>query len=245
MQRRYCVLAAVISSALFLTAAKARAAEPACRLSVVTDRPAAMYAVGEKVKFLVTLKQGGQTASAGKISYTIDKDGMPPVSRGTLAAGSAPLVIETTLPEPGVLRCTVVYRADAKQQPLTSVAGAAFSPERIGPSLPVPDDFDAFWAAQKAKLAGVPMKPVLTPVKSPSPAVECFDVQIPCLGPRPVSGYFARPVGAAPKSLPAILHVHGAGVRSANLYAAVGGANAKYLSMDINAHGIPNGKPLA
>ena len=123
------------------------------------------------------------------------------------------------------------------------MAGAAFSPEKIGPSLPVPDDFDAFWTAKKAKLAAVPMNPVLTPVKMPDATVECFDVQIPCVGPRPVSGYFARPVGETPKSLPAILHVHGAGVGSSNLYAAVSGANSKYLSMDINAHGIPNGKP--
>jgi len=243
MQGRLSVLLAVVSSALLLTAVTARAAEPTYQLSVVTDRPTAIYSVGEKVKFLVTLKKGGQPATEGTISYTVDKDGMPPAKRGTLMAGSKALVIEGTLAEPGVLRCTVSYRTDAKQQPFTSVAGAAFSPEQIGPSLPVPDDFDAFWAAQKAKLAAVPMKPVLTPVKSPTPTVECFDVQIPCVGPRPVSGYFARPVGAAPMSLPAILHVHGAGVRSSNLYVAVGGANSKYLSMDINAHGIPNGKP--
>ena len=100
-----------------------------------------------------------------------------------------------------------------------------------------------FWAAQKAKLAAVPMKPVLTPVKTADAKIQVFDVQIPCVGPRPVSGYFGRPVGAAPKSLPAILHVHGAGVRSANLGAATGGAHMNFLSLDINAHGIPNGKP--
>ena len=111
--------------------------------------------------------------------------------------------------------------------------------------MPVPDDFDAFWSEQKAKLAAVPIKPALTPVAWADKKVECFDVQVPCAGGMPVSGYFARPRGAKPKSLPAILYVHGAGVRSSVLGAAAGAARAGALGMDINAHGIPNGKPAS
>ena len=73
---------------------------------------------------------------------------------------------------------------------------------------------------------------------------ECFDTEIPCVPPRPVSGYFARPAGAAPQSLPAILLVHGAGVRSSSLGGAAGSAKRyNALAMDINAHGIANGRP--
>ena len=57
------------------------------------------------------------------------------------------------------------------------------------------------------------------------------------------SGYFGLPKNAEDKSLPAILWVHGAGVRSSSLGNAVKGATSDMLSMDINAHGIPNGKP--
>jgi cephalosporin-C deacetylase-like acetyl esterase len=109
----------------------------------------------------------------------------------------------------------------------------------------VPDDFDEFWSQQKAELKAVPIKPVLTPAASTDKTVECFDVQVPCVGSVPVSGYFARPKDAKPKSLPAILFVHGAGVRSAILGAAIGAAREGALGMDINAHGIPNGKPAA
>lgn len=242
MRRLFAVSLAVVLTAVFSTAVKVRAAEPTYQLSVVTDRPGALYTAGEKVKFLITLKKGGQPVTEGEISYTMDKDGVAPVTRGKLKAGAGPLCVEGTLAEPGFLRCVVSYPDGTKKPPLAT-AGAGFDPLKIQPSLPVPDDFDAFWAAQKAKLAAVPMKPVLTPMKSPDPKIECFDVQIPCVGPRPVSGYFGRPVGAAPKSLPAILHVHGAGVRSSNLGAALGGARMKFLSLDINAHGIPNGKP--
>jgi cephalosporin-C deacetylase-like acetyl esterase len=83
----------------------------------------------------------------------------------------------------------------------------------------------------------------LSPVEGPNANLACFDVQVPCLGGAPVSGYLALPKDAAPKSLPAILWVHGAGVRSASLGSAVKGAQSGMLSMDINAHGIPNGKP--
>ena len=219
-------------------------AEPTYQLAVVTDRPEAIYAAGDKVKFLVTLKKDGQAASEGTVSYTVDKDGVPPANRGTLKVGSEPMSIEGSLAEPGVLRCQVVYAAPGKK-PVTALAGAAFDPEKIKPSMSVPDDFDAFWAAQKAKLAQTPMKAELTPVKSTNPKVECFDAQITCAGPRPVSGYFARPVGAKPKSLPAILFVHGAGVRSSQLGGPMGRAGQGMLAMDINAHGIPNGKPEA
>ncbi|MDZ4404949.1 acetylxylan esterase [Prosthecobacter sp.] len=89
------------------------------------------------------------------------------------------------------------------------------------------------------------MKSTLTPVQAAVKGVEAFDVQIDCLG-KPVSGYFGKPQKAKAKSLPAILHVHGAGVRSATLGSTSWAANeGGMLALDINAHGIPNGKPKA
>jgi cephalosporin-C deacetylase-like acetyl esterase len=125
------------------------------------------------------------------------------------------------------------------------LAAAGYDPLQLKPSMPVPDDFDAFWAAQKAALAKVPMKSTLTPVTAAAKNVDAFDVQVECLG-KPVSGYLGRPKNAKPKSLPAILHVHGAGVRSSGLASVSWAANeGGMLSLDINAHGIPNGQPKA
>ena len=108
------------------------------QLSVVTDRPAAIYRVGEKVRFLVTLEKGRPAGDRRPYFLHGRQDGMPPAKRGTLMAGSKALVIEDTLAEPGVLHCTVSYRTDAKQQPVTAVAGAAFSPSRSVPACPCP-----------------------------------------------------------------------------------------------------------
>lgn len=204
----------------------------AIRISL--DKPDAIYAVNETVTFTIELD-----ADAGVTSYSLTEDGMNVIRSGKLKAGDKPLTVSGSLKRPGFLRCTVTS-ARKGTKTLRKMAAAAIAPLDIGLSLPVPDDFDEFWQKQKAALAKVTMKSTMTEVKGQrGPA---FDVQITCLG-APVSGYFAKPKDAKPKSLPIILWVHGAGVRSSSLGNAVTGASKGMLSMDINAHGLPNGKP--
>lgn len=207
-------------------------------LKVITDRPEAVYQAGETAKFTVRLTRDGQPVD-GEISWQLSLDGFKTLEEGQGAVSQS---FSGTLSAPGVLRATVTYRPTG-QPPVVAHAGAVFDPLGIEPSLPAPDDFDAFWADQKKQLAEIPIAARQTAVKSPVPDVECFDTQIDCLGDNPVSGYFARPVKAAPRSLPAVLFVHGAGVRSSQLQAAAGEARRGRLALDINAHGIPNGEP--
>jgi len=229
---------------LVLFAVQLRAAEPGYELKVVTDREDALYEVGEEASFLVTVTKGGEAVKEGTVSYTVDD--FIPSSDGTFPKGKlsldGELAVPVTLEHPGFLRCVVSF-VQPGGKALRTTAGAGFSPLKITPSLPVPDDFDAFWADQKKKVREMPLDPKLTSVEYSDTAIECFDVQIPCLGGAPVSGYFGLPKDAEPKSLPAILWVHGAGVRSSSLGNAAKGAKWDMLSMDINAHGIPNGKP--
>lgn len=217
------------------------AAEPL--LTITADRPEALYETGEEVVFSIR-----STAPAdAEISWALSLDGYRNLSSGKAAAdGGEPITAKGSLPEPGFLLLTATV-AGADGKPFTAHAAAGISPTEIAPSLPVPEDFDAFWAAQKAKLGEVPMTEKLEPVPLNAPAdakIEAFDLSVPAEaeGP-PVSGYFAKPKDAAPKSLPAVLWVHGAGVRSSSLPAALGGARDGFLSLDINAHGLPNGKP--
>lgn len=235
--RSVCLL---LGLALCLTTV-ARAAEKGFAVQVATERADAIYQAGEEVRFVIKVLEGGVIAGAGEVSYVLDDEGPNPFAKGVLPLAGQPVVVTGKMSKPGFLRCQVTFKAGDKV--LKTLAGAAISRERIAPSLPVPEDFDAFWKAQKAKLAEIPLKPELTPVKSSNPKIECFDVQIPCVDNVPVSGYFARPTGAAPKSLPAVLWTHGAGVRSSVLGTAMSGADKGMLSLDINAHGIPNGKP--
>lgn len=221
-------------------------AKDAYQLKVVTEPAEAIYQVGQPAKFVVTLWKDGQEVSDGTVSYVVDDfitDNPPSEEHpsGDLKLGGDS-ALTVTSSKPGFLLCRVSYRTPDNKT-VAATAAAAFSPLKIQPSLPVPDDFDQFWADQKAQLARVPMNAKLTPVEQANAEIECYDVQLACLGGAPVSGYLAKPKNAAPKSLPAILWVHGAGVRSSSLPAAISGAQANMLSMDINAHGIPNGKP--
>lgn len=219
------------------------AADPAgYQLSVTTDRPDALYAVGETVAYTISLTKDGKPVEEGEVSWTLSKDGVPPNENGSakLVAGKA--TAAGKLAEPGFLLCRASFRETPQSAPITALGGAGIAPLEIQPSLPVPDDFNSFWSAQKQKLAAVPTKATLTPDPASTETLEVFDAQVECLG-APVSGYFARPKGAAAKSRPAILTVHGAGVVSGNRSNAMRWGNEGALAMDINAHGIPNGKP--
>lgn len=233
---------------LLASAARLYAADPVYQLKVVTDRKDAIYESGSEAKFLITVSKGDEAVPNAAVKFVVDdflKSGQAAgLPAGSVTTTEQPGVVTVTGKQPGFFQCHVSFEApDGKK--LQAVAGAGFSPTKIGLSLPVPDDFDTFWAEQKKQLAAVPLEPQLTRVDAPkgSGDVECFDLQVKCLGDAPVSGYFARPANAKPKSLPAILWVHGAGVRSSAIGNAVQGAKNGMLSLDINAHGIPNGKP--
>ena len=210
-------------------------------LKVTPDHADALYQAGELVTFKLQLTLDGQPVSDADVQWTLTKDGMPPVTNGKAKLVNGSATVTGKLDEPGFLLCRAAFTRPEKKV-VTALGGAGIDPLKIKPSLPVPADFDAFWAAQKKLLAAVPVNPRLTPVKSPQTGIVAFDLQADAIG-APVSGYFARPENAKPKSLPVILTVHGAGVRSSGLGGAVGWAKQNFLAMDINAHGLPNGKP--
>lgn len=224
---------------LFLAAGAvfAQTTAPVLTLKATTDRAEAIYKTGETVTFTVEASQDGKPLTEGKIVCVLSKDGVQTQPPQTLNIKQGKASLVGKLDEPGFL----LLRATSGKA--SALASAGYDPLKITPSMPVPDDFDDFWTVQKELLARVPVNPVLTPVQNAAKGVTAFDVQIECIG-KPVSGYFGKPLQAKPKSLPAILHVHGAGVRSSNL-GSVSWAMQQggMLSLDINAHGIPNGKP--
>lgn len=220
-----------------LTAQDNVAAAAKITLRVSADRADAVYEVGETATFVIEAMADGQPLKDGTVACVFSHDGWKPQPPQSIAITNGKATVVSKLDRPGFL----LLRAAIGKA--TALAGAGYTPLQIAPSLSVPDDFDEFWAAQKAALAKVPLKPELTSVKAPADGIEAFDVQVECLG-KPVSGYFGRPKDAKPKSLPAILFVHGAGVRSAGLGSTQWALrDGGMLAFDINAHGIPNGKP--
>jgi cephalosporin-C deacetylase len=210
-------------------------------LSVETDRDSAIYKQGETITFKVELQHNQKPAAAEEIEWTTSKDGVAPIQTGKLTLKDGRGVITGSLKEPGFLQCKVLFKG--ANPALTALSAGGVDLANIKPSMPAPADFDAFWAAQKKRLAAVPLNTQLKPVHAPPnrSGAETFSFQVDSIG-APSTGFYGRPTGAKPKSLPAVLFVPGAGVRSANLDSMAGWAAAGMIVAEINAHGIANGE---
>jgi len=127
--------------------------------------------------------------------------------------------------------------------------GIIIDPDKFRPSTRRPSDFNAFWKKEKNELKALPEKVTSSPVQQSDSDYVCLDIELNCTGPKPVRGYFAKPVSAKPGTLPIVIFFHAAGVSGdwcrskpeiALKYASMGkGA----LSFDLNAHGMLNGQP--
>ena len=230
----------VLAVGLLVTAATQLMAAP--KVSVEPDHKTALYEMGESASFVIKVTDGEKPVMEGSLSYRVDNflDVLTAETSVALAAEGA--VVKVSSKKPQFLRCVATYKPE-EGKPIVVVSSVGFAVEKIKPGLPVPDDFDQFWLEQKKNLAQVKMEVVMKPVAQQEGNLESFDVQVTCAGGAPVSGYFSRPRDAASKALPAILWVHGAGVRSSSLGNSLTGAREGMLSLDINAHGLPNGKP--
>lgn len=126
--------------------------------------------------------------------------------------------------------------------------GSIIDPEKFKPGTRRPNDLKTFWKCEKNTLRKLPIEVKAIPVKGIEKGYLCLNMEISCTGPKPASGYLAKPESAQPKSLPIVLYLHAAGVNgswcrsepeNAMKYAKMGkGA----ISFDLNAHGMLNGQ---
>ena len=259
------VAAAVILTPAMLTAApagqakKAQKAQKASKpqkkvppfsFQTSVDKPGAIYKKGETITLSGQMLEQGKPIKGKFMRCDTFVNGVRKEQK--IVPSEETVVITGKLDEPGWFSL-ILTALDENKKPIripkdrwnraySGGIGAMVAPEEIKPSGTEPADFDAFWKAQRAELDKVPVKATRTEVLVPKQLqgkVVCYDVKVDCAGGMPVSGYLAMPVKAAPKSLPAIVSYHGAGVRSANKQLWQG-RNA--ITFDINAHGIDNGK---
>lgn len=205
---------------------------------VTLDRENALYRAGEKAVFTITAEEDGKAKTGVPLTLMIFNGSEQKIEK--IVTGEQPKVLELTRDKPGFIMVQA-RPGDVKNYRSMGIAGAGFEVEKIRQGFPKPADFDQFWARVKAEVKAKMGKPVLKEVKTQNGAVE-YDLTLPLgEGEAPLSAYYSKPVNAAPKSCPAWISYHGAGVRSAN---KTGWRSARFkcISMDVNAHGIPNGK---
>ena len=175
---------------------------------VTTDKPAVTYKVGEPIVFTVELFENGTPAGAGKVLSweRHGDDGL--VEKGGAKSG-VPMKVVTQSKIPGFIRLTVKAENEdgtplkngSRNVAITS--GAAVEPDKLEVA-PEPEDFDAFWERQKARVREVPLEVLeKVPVKVRTKGVVCYDVKVAAPGGKPMSGYLCMPENAKEKSLPA------------------------------------------
>lgn len=196
--------------------------------------------------FTIQLLDAGKPIVGKTLRWTCSGDDKKTASGEAKSSETEPLVIKSSIEKPGFVHVEIAILnedgtplTDEAGKPLKFEGGAGASPEKLA-GVPEPADYDAFWAAQKKRLAEVPLKFTLTEVPSQKPGFQVFDVKVDCAGGKSVSGYFVKPKGATAKSLPAQIGFMGYGVASASPMYIEG-----KISFNINAHGIENGKDAA
>ena len=143
-----------------------------------------IYALGDTVGWNVTLPW-----SAASATYVIRENNLGELGRGSIKPG-VPAKIEVKLGKPGMVFVEVTEnKPDAKPKAL----GAVVAPEKIGPAIPEPADFDAFWQAKIKALRRVPAKPELTEKPSEKDGVDFAILKMNHLDGKNVWGQVAKP----------------------------------------------------
>lgn len=211
------------------------------------------YAPNEEMTFTFKVDFGGEKAPKKPYSFTWTRtgdDGLTESGKSQITPKN-PVTVKTKLGKPGFVRIQAnlldargkqVYKINKdKKERIFFDGGAGVQLDKLTNAVPEPEDFDAFWAKQKAKLKNVPLKSTMKKVSPEGADVEVYEVSVDCAGPRPVTGFLTIPTNAAVKSLPAEVSYHGYGTRVQRNRKGWGGA----IRFDVNAHGYDLGKDKA
>jgi cephalosporin-C deacetylase len=205
-------------------------------VQVASDVESGIYEPGKPVTWGIQVKTGTEPA-AGKVSYVVRPGGAGEAAKGELDLVEGKAEVRASRDNPGTLLLEVKYRPAGAEKDIVARGGAAFAPDKIAPSAPPPEDFDAFWKEKIAELAAVPYETILTPVDVGNPAIEYFKITMNNIRGSKIHGQIARPAGKT--ELPALLQVQWAGVYPLDRNWVLGQAKNGWLSMNILAHDLP------
>lgn len=215
---------------------------PQYQIEIFNNEHTYQLRCGDTAFFFPVLSCDNVPLREGKAEWFLRKDNDAEISHGSVDLGNPGEGCSGTLNEPGFLECEYTYTSSEGNVASHKMA-VGFNADKIMPSTECPEDFDTFWQGQLARLAQVPARGTETLVHDG--VVKRWDVCIDCVDAVPVRGYLSRPAEAMEKGHPILLNCQGAGVRSAHFHMPMQQALQGCLSMDINAHGLANGKENA
>jgi cephalosporin-C deacetylase-like acetyl esterase len=210
-------------------------------LTVTPNHTDGVYALNQPAVWTVDVKSGDRSGLAA-LPYAVKRDGGDAIATGTINLSAGPATITASRAEPGALLAVIsVTTATKKKTPRPFTGGAIFAPEKIGPAVPAPADFDAFWQAKLRELAAIPPNPVLekgTLDDVPfTHGLPYYKVTLDNIWNTHVRGQLSRPVKG--DKFPAMLIFQAAGVGPLQKKMVSNPAKQGFLALNIEAHDIP------
>ncbi|HRU18925.1 MAG TPA: acetylxylan esterase [Kiritimatiellia bacterium] len=229
----------------------------------VTDKHPLSYKVGEEIVFTLTPWNLTGDIPADTYSLKWERTGDDGVQdNGKAPLTKDPFVYKTKLDKPGFVRLYAevigkdgkryqkVFTGDTstpegreaanrfeRQNKSIFFDGGAGAETCTLQALPEPEDFDAFWDRQRARLAKIPMKAERIELPCNNKDARIYAITIDCAGIRPVTGYLTIPKAADNGAkFPCRLTTHGYSYRAP--HNPPGGARTDEIVLDINAHGM-------
>ena len=231
----------------------AKKVDSGSRIFGKTDKNPVSYKVGEEIVFTITPVVKNLPEGKYFVTYTLDADhDAAPKQKGKVDASKGAFTLKTKMSQPGFVRVVAKlvnekgkvvrrYQASAgREYDVAFNGGAGVEIEKLTGKAE-PADFDAFWAAQKARLAKVPVRADVKFIEEYK-GINIYAVSVDCAGPRPVTGYLTIPANAKKGSLTASVTFHGYGFRIPSVPRYI---HRSGILFNVNAHGYELGRDKA
>lgn len=202
------------------------------------SKPLGVYTLGEQASWRLNVRESG-AYRATEVRYILKRNGLTFHREGALPLENGAATLDAAMDKPGTLLAELKVKLPNRE--ITTVAGAAFSPERIGPSEERPSDFDAFWNDKLAELRKVPANPTVEVADSGRPAVNYYKVRMNNIRGTQIYGQLASPKRAG--KFPALIILQWAGVYPLQRDAVVAQAETGWLALNIMALDLPFDRP--
>ena len=215
----------------------------------------ALYKCGEEVAVTGRLIKAGAAVKEGKLRVITKWEGFEVAQKDIPCDGNS-FKVTYKSDKPGwVYFAFQVIGPDGKvvdkpapkvfqnKPKLVGEIGAVYEPEKIRTAVEMPADFDEFWKGVRAKLDQVPFNAKLEKLDSGDPKIELYGVTVDAGADRPVTAYLGIPVGAKPKSHPALVNFLSWSNCDASRAAAINNAKRGMIALSASWHGFPVNQP--
>jgi len=183
-------------------------------IELSTDRPDALYRIGEQAVFSARVTQNGQPLTSGRLELRLSREGAEEnIARKDFdLSENKVMAISGTLGNASFLHCQARLARDG-EKPVTAWISVGFDVDKITSVTSRPDDFDAFWKETLAKARQLPADVKLDKIKNLSNArATYYRFSINTLNDERVYGFLGVPCGPGPFPVMAMYPGAGPGV---------------------------------